>query len=126
MDRADGDAYTMQASGGDYESHAVEQATLSGRQFGAVGVSVKDGEDRDDSRGDRERRAKFKHDSNSQQNGGSGDAVFDAGERDAHETEHAAESHDHGKCNWQRPDCRRAELCSPQADSDHGEHVVES
>ena len=61
MNRANADADTMQASGGDHESHAVEKAALSGRQFGAVCVSMKDGEDRDDHRSYRQRGTGFKH-----------------------------------------------------------------
>ena len=48
------------------------------------------------------------------------------GKRHSHQAEHAAEGHDHGKRDGQNPHGWSAELSAPQADRNHGEHVIES
>ena len=57
VDQADRDADAVEQPGGDDESHAVRLSALARRQLGAVGVAVKDGEERDQQTGGGQGRA---------------------------------------------------------------------
>ncbi len=91
-----------------------------------MGVSVEDGEEADHSARDPERGFRREGNHESEEDGGEGDAGFHARERDAHDAERAAEGHDDRKCDGQEPDGGSAEVGAPEADGDHGGHVVEA
>ena len=97
----------------------------AGRQLGAVRVAVEDREERDDRRGDRERRLRFAGNHQTKEQRRESNPDLNAGERDADETDESAHGHHHRERHRQQPDGGRAELRAPQADGDHREHVVE-
>ena len=60
-----------------------------------------------------------------EQHRGKRDPDLDAGQRDPEETEKTPECHHHGEGYGQQPHGGWAQLRTPQADRDHGQHVVE-
>ena len=116
----------VQAAGRDDEPDAVQQAALAGRQFRAVSVAMKDGEEADQDSRKREWRADFEHHGCAQQDGRGGDAILDSRERYAHQAEHSAERHHHRESHRQNPNGRAAQLRAPEADGNHRQHVIET
>ena len=81
--RPDSDADQVQKAGRNDKADAIEQPTFAGRQFGAVRVAVEQRERPDKRRGGKERRTPLIQHGCAEQQGGHGDANFDARERHA-------------------------------------------
>ena len=126
VDHADGDADAVQRARRHHEPDAVEEAARARRQLGAVGVAVEDREEADDCRRRPQRRPPLGEHGEPEHDARERDADLDAGQRHAHEPEHAAEGHHHRERHRQQPHRRRAELRAPQADRHHRQHVVEA
>ena len=127
MHCADADSERVQASSSHHESHAVEQRALAGRKFGSVRVAVEDREEPD------QRRRRHASGGRTSNITAAPSRIAERampysipGKRHAHQPQHSAESHHHGKRHRQQPNRRRAELRAPQADRDHRQHVIKS
>ena len=125
MNRADADPHCVQASGRDDEAQAVEQRALAGRQFGAVRVSVEDGEEADQPAATPSGGRTSNNTAAPKQNRRQRDAVLSTGQRHAHQAEHSPERHHHGEGHGQQPDRRCAKLRAPQPDRDHRQHMIQ-
>jgi hypothetical protein len=79
MDQSDANADAVEAARSHYEAHAIQQATLTGRQLGAVRVPMEDGEESDDARRDPQCRAFLSQHHRAEHDRGQSDANLDTG-----------------------------------------------
>jgi hypothetical protein len=88
-------------------------------------VTVEDGDGGHQPRGDGQRRPPGRRHRETERQRRQCDPGFHARQRDAEQAEEPTERHDQREGYRQEPQRRCAELRAPQADRDHGEHVVE-
>jgi hypothetical protein len=114
----------MQDAGRGDEAECVRRRVGCFGHLGAVGAAMEDREGGDDRRGDGQRRLVGEGDAEAEHHSRKRDAGLDGGQRDADHPEGATERHDEREGDRQHPDRRGAEEHAPEADGDHGDHVV--
>src|SRR5215469_4243094 len=126
IDKADGDAGQVQQPGRQYETDAVQQRILPRRQFGPVGITMEESEAPDENRRDPERWPELGKHRGAEAHAGKRDGDLAARERHTNESEKSATRHDERERDGQKPDCRCAQLRTPEADGNHGDDVIEA
>src|SRR5208282_3328973 len=126
MDEADCDADRVKEAGCYHETDTIKHTTGTQRQFRAVGMSVGNRKDANNNCRDPQLRTRLAAHSEPQRQSRQRDTQFNARELDAHQSHHAAQSHDHWKNYRQHPHRRSAKLRAPHPYRNHREDVVDS
>ncbi len=94
-------------------------------QLRTVGVTVENGEDADEDRGERKFRMRFAGHHQAKEQRRESDTDLDAGKLQSDERQHPPKRHDHWEYHWKNPERGIAHLRSPQTNRDHRENVID-